>query len=119
MHRFPGRFFLDDSFCPDRFFATGACLTVVMMAFNLMSRACRTLLKSVSPKTVKTLRDPLFGVAGYLTQAGREQILKPARVTNRRARVYRAAEAAGGFQAACRVFLHFWSRYTGLTENPG
>lgn len=77
--------FAADSFCLDDFFATEACLNVVMMAFNLMSLFRQTLLKSTSPKTLKTLRYQLFGVAGYLTQEGRKQILKLALAMKRRA----------------------------------
>ncbi len=76
--------FTADSFCLDDFFATEVCLNVVMMAFNLMSLFRQTLLKSTSPRTLKTLRYQLFGVAGYLIQEGRKPILKLALAMKRR-----------------------------------
>lgn len=76
--------FAADSFCLDNFFATEACLNVVMMAFNLMSLFRQTILKSRPRHTLKTLRYKLFGVAAYTTYEGRKNILKLALAMKRR-----------------------------------
>ena len=77
--------FAADSFCLREFFATEACLNVVMMAYNLMSLFRQTLLKTNTHQTLKTLRYKLFGLAGYITNEGRKNILKLALAMKRRA----------------------------------
>lgn len=76
--------FAADSFCLADFFATEACLNVVMMAFNLMSLFRQTLLKNTPHQTLKTMRYKLFGIAGYITHEGRKNILKLALAMKRR-----------------------------------
>jgi len=76
--------FAADSYCLNDFFATEACLNVVMMAFNLMSLFRQTLLKTRPRHTLKTLRYKLFGTAGYITHEGRKRILKLALAMKRR-----------------------------------
>ena len=60
-----------DSFCLRDFYATEACLNVVMMAFNLMSLFRQTLLKTLPTPTLKTLRYKLFALPAYITHEGK------------------------------------------------
>ena len=76
--------FAADSFCLNNFFATEACLNVVMMAYNLMSLFRQAALKASVIQsrgkdvqhTLKTLRFKLFAKAGYMTTEGRKSIIK-------------------------------------------
>jgi hypothetical protein len=76
--------FAADSFCLNNFFATEACLNVVMMAYNLMSLFRQVALKASVIQshgkdvqhTLKTLRFKLFAKAGYITTEGRKNIIK-------------------------------------------
>jgi DDE family transposase len=73
-----------DSFCLNDFWATEACLNVAMLAYNLMSLFRQAVLKAAVigggtkdvQHTLKTLRYKLFAKAGYITTAGRKDILK-------------------------------------------
>jgi len=73
-----------DSFCLNDFWATEACLSIALFAYNLMSLFRQAVLKTAlkqSPAndiqhTLKTLRYKLFAKAGYLTCEGRKDILK-------------------------------------------
>lgn len=76
--------FAADQFCLNDFFATEACLNVVMMAYNLMSLFRQLVIKGNSQQTLKTLRYKLFNVAGYVTQEGRKRYLKLALAMKRR-----------------------------------
>jgi hypothetical protein len=72
------------SFCLNNFFATEACLNMVMMAYNLMSLFRQGALKSSVIEscgkdvqhTLQTLRLKLFAKAGYITTEGRKDMLK-------------------------------------------
>jgi hypothetical protein len=72
------------SFCLNNFFATEACLNMVMMAYNLMSLFRQAALKSSVgdscgkdvQHTLQTLRLRLFAKAGYITTEGRKDMLK-------------------------------------------
>jgi hypothetical protein len=76
--------FAADSFCLNSFFATEACLNVVMLAYNLMSLFRQAALKASVIEsggkqvqhTLKTLRFKLFAKAAYITTEGRKNILK-------------------------------------------
>jgi len=73
-----------DSFCLHDFYATEACLNVVMMAFNLMSLFRQTLLKTLPTPTLKTLRYKLFALPAYITHEGKRRFLKIALAMQRR-----------------------------------
>lgn len=77
--------FAADSFCLNDFWATEACLNVVMLAYNVMSVFRQAMLKASVlqtgkngnvPHTLKTLRFKLFAKAGYLGTEGRKDVLK-------------------------------------------
>lgn len=76
--------FAADSFCLSDFWATEACLTVVMTAYNLMSLFRQAVLKNGAVQsrgknvqhTLNTLRLKLFAKAGYLGTEGRKPVLK-------------------------------------------
>lgn len=76
--------FAADSFCLRDFWATEAALSMVMVAYNLMSLFRQaTLRASVIQSggrnvqhTLKTLRYKLFAKAGFITTQGRTRILK-------------------------------------------
>ena len=76
--------FAADSFCLTDFWATEACLTVVMIAYNLMSLFRQVALKNsvIQSKgkevqhTLNTLRLKLFAKAGYMGVEGRKSVLK-------------------------------------------
>jgi Transposase DDE domain group 1 len=76
--------FAADSFCLKDFWATEACLSVVMLAYNLMSLFRQAVLRASVIQsrgkdvqhTLKTLRYKLFAKAGYITTEGRKSILK-------------------------------------------
>jgi hypothetical protein len=73
-----------DSFCLNDFWATEACLSIVMLAYNLMSLFRQAVLKTAVTATgtkdvqhtLATLRYKLFAKAAYLTHEGRKDILK-------------------------------------------
>ena len=72
-----------DSFCIREFWATEACMNMVMTAYNLMSlfrqAALRSTVSKVQPKqiqhTLNTLRYKLFAKAAYISKAGRKNYL--------------------------------------------
>ena len=72
-----------DSFCMREFWATEACMNMVMTAYNLMSLfrqvALRSTVSKVQPKqiqhTLNTLRYKLFAKAAYISKAGRKNYL--------------------------------------------
>ena len=76
--------FAADSFCLKDFWATEACLSIVMLAYNLMSLFRQAVLRASVIQsqgkdvqhTLKTLRYKLFAKAGYITTEGRKSILK-------------------------------------------
>ena len=76
--------FAADNFCMHDFWATEACMNIVMLAYNLMSLFRQAALKHTVAHakqkdiqhTLKTLRYKLFAKAGYLTHEGRKDILK-------------------------------------------
>jgi hypothetical protein len=75
--------FATDSFCLKEFWATEACLTMVMLAYNFMSLfrqvALRHSLMSGGKNvqhTLNTLRLKLFAKAGYMGVEGRRDVLK-------------------------------------------
>jgi hypothetical protein len=84
--------FAAGSFCLNDFFATEACLNMVMMAYNLMSLFRQAALKSSVIEsggkdvqhTLQTLRFRLFAKAGYITTEGRKNVLKLAIVMRQR-----------------------------------
>jgi hypothetical protein len=70
-----------DSFCLNDFWATEACLSIALLAYNLMSLFRQAVLQTAAAAkdvqhTLKTLRYKLFAKAGYLTHEGRQDILK-------------------------------------------
>ena len=81
-----------DSFCLNDFWATEACLSITLLAYNLMSLFRQAVLKTaVATATTQdiqhrltTLRYKLFAKAGYLTHEGRKDILKLALAMRRR-----------------------------------
>ncbi len=80
-----------DSFCLNDFWATEACLSTAMLAYNLMSLFRQAVLKTAVATTAKniqhtltTLRYKLFAKAGYLTHEGRKDILKLALAMRKR-----------------------------------
>jgi hypothetical protein len=72
-----------DSFCMREFWATEACMNMVMTAYNLMSlfrqAALRNTAGKVNPKqiqhTLNTLRFKLFAKAAFISKAGRKNYL--------------------------------------------
>ena len=84
--------FAADSFCLNDFWATEACLSIAMLAYNLMSLFRQAVLKTAVAQTnthdvqhtLKTLRYKLFAKAGYLTHEGRKDILKLALAMHKR-----------------------------------
>ena len=84
--------FAADSFCLNDFWATEACLSIAMLAYNLMSLFRQAVLKTAVTRTktndvqhtLKTLRYKLFAKAGYLTHEGRKDILKLALAMHKR-----------------------------------
>ncbi|MHB8623488.1 MAG: IS1380 family transposase [Sulfuricaulis sp.] len=84
--------FAADSFCLNDFWATEACLSIAMLAYNLMSLFRQAVLKTAVTQTnthdvqhtLKTLRYKLFAKAGYLNHEGRQDILKLALAMHRR-----------------------------------
>lgn len=84
--------FAADSFCLNDFWATEACLSIAMLAYNLMSLFRQAVLKTTLRQTntndvqhtLKTLRYKLFARAGYLTYEGRKDILKLALAMHKR-----------------------------------
>jgi hypothetical protein len=76
--------FAADSFCLHDFWATEAALSMVMVAYNLMSLFRQATLRASMIQsggrnvqhTLKTLRYKLFAKAGFITTQGRTRILK-------------------------------------------
>jgi virulence-associated protein VapD len=75
--------FAADSFCMKDFWATEACLNMVMIAYNLMSLFRQVALRASIvhggkdiQHTLKTLRFKLFAKSGYVGTEGRKQVLK-------------------------------------------
>jgi len=70
--------FAADSFCLNDFWATEACLSIAMLAYNLMSLFRQAVLKTAMAQTnthdvqhtLKTLRYQLIGSLGFHTVAG-------------------------------------------------
>lgn len=118
--------FAADSFCLSDFWATEACLNVVMLAYNPMSRFRQAVLKADvmqssgkdAPRTLKTRRYELFAAAGYITTASRQDILKLGAAMRQRQWLEGLRDRSKTFSLPVRFTPAFFIAY-GLMENLG
>ncbi|MHB8744094.1 MAG: transposase [Sulfuricaulis sp.] len=118
--------FAADSFCLSDFWATEAYLNVVMLAYNPMSRFRQAVLKANvmqssgkdAPRTLKTRRYELFAAAGYITTAGRQDILKLGAAMRQRQWLEGLRDRSKTFSLPVRFTLAFFTAYV-LMENLG
>lgn len=76
--------FGSDSFNQQSFYATEACLNLVMMAYNFISLFRQVVLGQKVHQQMKTLRYNVFAIGGYIVKSGSKRILKLSLAMKRR-----------------------------------
>jgi hypothetical protein len=80
------------------FDATQTTLNFIMIAFNLMNLFKQVVVKDKIKPTLKTLRYSCLAIGSYITQSGRDRILKMSLNIKRRSCIRKLWENAGGIQ---------------------